>query len=204
MSSDLGGLIVIDFIDTTPVRHQREVENRLRDAVRQIERGSSLADLRFGLLELSRQRLRPSLNESSTHVWAHVAWGKVPFVITNLWHWPFCALLKKKRSRTIPEQGSRLGAVDVAAFLLNEKRSAILKLEQRHQVRIFIIPNELMQTPHFEVLRVRSGEDADTPSYELKSELVRDTYEPKLAEPRTSAVDNAVQGFNASRYNQRR
>ena len=193
---DLGGLIVIDFIDMTPVRHQREVENRLRDAVRQDRARIQLGRIsRFGLLELSRQRLRPSLNESSTHVCPRCM-GQGTIRDNESLALAILRLIEEEALKDNTEQVHAQVPVDVAAFLLNEKRSAILKLEQRHQVRIFIIPNELMQTPHFEVLRVRSGEDADTPSYELKSELVRDTYEPKLAEPRASAVDNAVQGFN--------
>ena len=87
---DLGGLIVIDFIDMTPVRHQREVENRLRDAVRQDRARIQLGRIsRFGLLELSRQRLRPSLNESAP-MFALAAWDREPSVITNHWPWRSC------------------------------------------------------------------------------------------------------------------
>lgn len=87
---DLGGLIVIDFIDMTPVRHQREVENRLRDAVRQDRARIQLGRIsRFGLLELSRQRLRPSLNESSTHV-ALVVWAVELSATTSPLRWRFC------------------------------------------------------------------------------------------------------------------
>lgn len=193
---DLGGLIVIDFIDMTPVRHQREVENRLRDAVRQDRARIQLGRIsRFGLLELSRQRLRPSLNESSTHVCPRCM-GQGTIRDNESLALAILRLIEEDALKDNTEQVNAQVPVDVAAFLLNEKRSAILKLEQRHQVRIFIIPNEQMQTPHFEVLRVRSGETADAPSYELKSELVRDSYEPKLVEQRASAVDTAVQGFN--------
>lgn len=194
---DLGGLIVIDFIDMTPVRHQREVENRLRDAVRQDRARIQLGRIsRFGLLELSRQRLRPSLNESSTHVCPRCM-GQGTIRDNESLALAILRLIEEEALKDNTDQVHAQVPVDVAAFLLNEKRTAIIKLEQRHQVRIVIIPNEQMQTPHFEVLRVRSGEANEAPSYELKSELVRDNYEPKLAESAAASHAPAVQGFSS-------
>ena len=194
---DLGGLIVIDFIDTTPVRHQREVENRLRDAVRQDRARIQLGRIsRFGLLELSRQRLRPSLNESSTHVCPRCM-GQGTIRDNESLALAILRLIEEEALKDNTDQVHAQVPVDVAAFLLNEKRTAIIKLEQRHQVRIVIIPNEQMQTPHFEVLRVRSGEANEAPSYELKSELVRDNYEPKLSESTPAINEPAVQGFSS-------
>lgn len=194
---DLGGLIVIDFIDMTPVRHQREVENRLRDAVRQDRARIQLGRIsRFGLLELSRQRLRPSLNESSTHVCPRCM-GQGTIRDNESLALAILRLIEEEALKDNTDQVHAQVPVDVAAFLLNEKRTAIIKLEQRHQVRIVIIPNEQMQTPHFEVLRVRSGEANEAPSYELKSELVRDNYEPKLAESAAASHVPAVQGFSS-------
>ena len=194
---DLGGLIVIDFIDMTPVRHQREVENRLRDAVRQDRARIQLGRIsRFGLLELSRQRLRPSLNESSTHVCPRCM-GQGTIRDNESLALAILRLIEEEALKDNTDQVHAQVPVDVAAFLLNEKRTAILKLEQRHQVRIIIIPNEQMQTPHFEVLRVRSGEANEAPSYELKNELVRDGYEPKLVEPKAATPEPAVQGFSS-------
>ena len=194
---DLGGLIVIDFIDMTPVRHQREVENRLRDAVRQDRARIQLGRIsRFGLLELSRQRLRPSLNESSTHVCPRCM-GQGTIRDNESLALAILRLIEEEALKDNTDQVHAQVPVDVAAFLLNEKRTAIIKLEQRHQVRIVIIPNEQMQTPHFEVLRVRSGEANEAPSYELKSELVRDNYEPKLSETSPAISEPAVQGFSS-------
>ena len=194
---DLGGLIVIDFIDMTPVRHQREVENRLRDAVRQDRARIQLGRIsRFGLLELSRQRLRPSLNESSTHVCPRCM-GQGTIRDNESLALAILRLIEEEALKDNTDQVHAQVPVDVAAFLLNEKRTAIIKLEQRHQVRIVIIPNEQMQTPHFEVLRVRSGEANEAPSYELKSELVRDNYEPKLSETAPAISEPAVQGFSS-------
>ncbi len=194
---DLGGLIVIDFIDMTPVRHQREVENRLRDAVRQDRARIQLGRIsRFGLLELSRQRLRPSLNESSTHVCPRCM-GQGTIRDNESLALAILRLIEEEALKDNTDQVHAQVPVDVAAFLLNEKRTAILKLEQRHQVRIIIIPNEQMQTPHFEVLRVRSGEANEAPSYELKNELVRDGYEPKLVETKAAIAEPAVQGFSS-------
>ena len=192
---DLGGLIVIDFIDMTPVRHQREVENRLRDAVRQDRARIQLGRIsRFGLLELSRQRLRPSLNESSTHVCPRCM-GRGTIRDNESLALSILRLIEEEALKDNTEQVHAQVPVDVAAFLLNEKRSAILKLEQRHQVRIFIIPNEQMQTPHFEVARVRDSEASELPSYEMKSEQPRTGYEPKL-EARMP-TEPAVQVFGA-------
>lgn len=192
---DLGGLIVIDFIDMTPVRHQREVENRLRDAVRQDRARIQLGRIsRFGLLELSRQRLRPSLNESSTHVCPRCM-GRGTIRDNESIALAILRLIEEEALKENTQQVHAQVPVDVAAFLLNEKRSAILKLEQRHQVRIFIIPNEQMQTPHFEVVRVREAESDDVPSYELKSELVRSGYEPKIEAK--VAAEPVIQGFTA-------
>ncbi|GAA4492555.1 ribonuclease E [Pseudaeromonas paramecii] len=176
---DLGGLIVIDFIDMTPVRHQREVENRLRDAVRQDRARIQLGRIsRFGLLELSRQRLRPSLNESSTHVCPRCM-GQGTIRDNESLALAILRLLEEEALKDNTEQVHAQVPVDVAAYLLNEKRPAIQRLEERHQVRIFIIPHQGMETPHFEVSRVRNSEVTEAVSYELKSELPKDVYTPR-------------------------
>ncbi|MCD8547166.1 MAG: ribonuclease E [Aeromonadaceae bacterium] len=190
---DLGGLIVIDFIDMTPVRHQREVENRLRDAVRQDRARIQLGRIsRFGLLELSRQRLRPSLNESSTHVCPRCM-GQGTIRDNESLALAILRLLEEEALKDNTEQVHAQVPVDVAAYLLNEKRPAIQRLEERHQVRIFIIPHQGMETPHFDVSRVRSSEVTEAVSYELKSELAKDVYTPRDTSKVVRSEQPAVQ-----------
>ncbi|WP_024871085.1 ribonuclease E [Tolumonas lignilytica] len=194
---DLGGLIVIDFIDMTPVRHQREVENRLRDAVRQDRARIQLGRIsRFGLLELSRQRLRPSLNESSTHVCPRCS-GQGFIRDNESLALSILRLIEEEALKDNTEQVIAQVPVDVAAYLLNEKRQAVLKLEQRHQVQLLIIPNSRLETPHFEVSRFRSGEETDALSYELKTDAPVEEYQPKPQLISAPSEQPALQGFVA-------
>ncbi len=194
---DLGGLIVIDFIDMTPVRHQREVENRLRDAVRQDRARIQLGRIsRFGLLELSRQRLRPSLNESSTHVCPRCS-GQGFIRDNESLALSILRLIEEEALKDNTEQVIAQVPVDVAAYLLNEKRQAVLTLEQRHKVQLLIIPNSRLDTPHFEVSRFRSGEETDALSYELKTEAPVEEYQPKPQQIIAPAEQPALQGFVA-------
>ena len=194
---DLGGLIVIDFIDMTPVRHQREVENRLRDAVRQDRARIQLGRIsRFGLLELSRQRLRPSLNESSTHVCPRCS-GQGFIRDNESLALSILRLIEEEALKDNTEQVIAQVPVDVAAYLLNEKRQAVLKLEQRHNVQLLIIPNTRLETPHFEVSRFRSGEESDALSYELKTDAPVEEYQPKPQLIVTPTEQPALQGFAA-------
>ena len=194
---DLGGLIVIDFIDMTPVRHQREVENRLRDAVRQDRARIQLGRIsRFGLLELSRQRLRPSLNESSTHVCPRCS-GQGFIRDNESLALSILRLIEEEALKDNTEQVIAQVPVDVAAYLLNEKRQAVLKLEQRHKVQLLIIPNSRLETPHFEVSRFRSGEETGALSYELKTETPVEEYQPKPQQVAAPVEQPALQGFVA-------
>lgn len=198
---DLGGLIVIDFIDMTPVRHQREVENRLRDAVRQDRARIQLARIsRFGLLELSRQRLRPSLSESSTHVCPRC--NGQGFIRDN--ESLALSILRLIEEEALKENTKQVIAqvpIDVAAYLLNEKRQAVFSLEKRHQIQLLIVPNNLLETPHFQVSRFRDGEESDALSYQLKldtaalEEVIPSTSKP-VSEPVT-IEQPVLQGFIA-------
>jgi len=168
---DLGGLIVIDFIDMLSNRNQREVENRLREALNidrarvQIGRIS-----RFGLLEMSRQRLRPSLGESSQIVCPRCSGhGRIRSVESLS-----LSILRLMEEAALKDNTGRLIAqlpVDVASYLLNEKREAITGIEGRHQVRLVIVPNPRMESPHFEVQRFKRDdrEWVNKASYELVS-----------------------------------
>ncbi|WP_455813189.1 ribonuclease E [Pseudomonas graminis] len=165
---DLGGLIVIDFIDMTPVRHQRAVENRLREAVRQDRARIQISHIsRFGLLEMSRQRLSPSLGESSHHVCPRCS-GTGTIRDNESLALSILRLIEEEALKENTKEVHAIVPVQVASYLLNEKRDAVSAIEKRQGgVRAIIVPNDNMQTPHYSVLRVRSGEETQTLSYHL-------------------------------------
>ncbi|MGL5336077.1 MAG: ribonuclease E, partial [Enterovibrio sp.] len=150
---DLGGLIVIDFIDMTPARHQREVENRLRDAVRVDRARVQIGRIsRFGLLEMSRQRLSPSLAEASHHICPRCTGTGVIRDNESL----SLSILRLIEEEALKDKSSQIMAVvpvAIAAYLLNEKRNSVLHIENFHKVRVIIVPESKMETPHFEVVR---------------------------------------------------
>ncbi len=167
---DLGGLVVIDFIDMTPARNQREVENRLKDALKQDRARVQIGRIsRFGLLEMSRQRLRPSLGEYSQIVCPRCqGQGRIRSVESLA-----LSILRLIEEETMKESSARLIAqlpVEVATFLLNEKRDVVRSIEQRQNVAIVLVPNPNLHTPQYEVKRLRRDELEDTSqlaSYEL-------------------------------------
>lgn len=156
---DLGGLIVIDFIDMLDAKNQRAVEQRLKDALHYDRARVQMAKIsRFGLMELSRQRLRPSLSEGS-HVTCPRCNGVGVIRDTES-----CAI---QVLRILQEEAMKEGTgavhaqipVDVATFLLNEKRSDIQMLEARHRVPIVLIPNTSLETPHYHIERIRQDDE---------------------------------------------
>ncbi|MDP8100749.1 ribonuclease E [Pasteurella atlantica] len=164
---DLGGLIVIDFIDMTPIRHQREVENRIREAVQQDRARIQFSRIsRFGLLEMSRQRLSSSLSEASSHICSRCqGTGKVRDNDSIA-----LSILRLVEEEAIKENSKQVHAVvpvEVASYLLNEKRKAVDSIEKRHNVNIMIVPNENIETPHFNIYRLRENEISSTLSYDL-------------------------------------
>lgn len=165
---DLGGLIVIDFIDMTPARHQRAVENKLRDAVRQDRARIQISHIsRFGLLEMSRQRLSPSLGESSHHVCPRCS-GTGTIRDNESLALSILRLIEEEALKDNTQEVHALVPVQVASYLLNEKRSAVNAIETRQGgVKTVIVPDDRMQTPHYSVLRVRKGEETHTLSYHL-------------------------------------
>ena len=152
---DLGGLIVIDFIDMEDNKNQRAVENRLRDALHFDRARVQMGKIsRFGLMELSRQRLRPALNEGS-----HVTCprcngtGVIRDAESSALH-----VLRLLQEEAMKENTAAVHAqvpVDVATFLLNEKRSDITKIEARLKVNLILIPNKHLETPHHHIERLR-------------------------------------------------
>ena len=165
---DIGGLIVIDFIDMGNNRNQREVENRIRQALA-VDRARVQTGRisRFGLLEMSRQRLRPSLGETSGVVCPRCSGQGSIRDIESL----ALSILRLMEEEAMKDKTSEIRAqvpVTVAAFLLNEKRKMIAKIEKRHNARIIVIPNANLETPHYDVQRLRDGNVQDhESSYEI-------------------------------------
>ncbi|PAN92606.1 ribonuclease E [Enterobacter cloacae] len=176
---DLGGLIVIDFIDMTPVRHQRAVENRLREAVRQDRARIQISHIsRFGLLEMSRQRLSPSLGESSHHVCPRCS-GTGTVRDNESLSLSILRLIEEEALKENTKEVHAIVPVPIASYLLNEKRAAVSAIEARQGgVRCIIVPNDQMETPHYHVLRVRKGEETTTLSY-----LLPKLHEEEMALP---------------------
>lgn len=159
---DLGGLIVIDFIDMGVSRHQRDVENRLREALKMDRARVQLGRIsRFGLLEMSRQRLRSSLDEASHVICPRCNGQGTIRSVQSL----ALAILRLIEEEAMKDRTGRVIVqvpVKVATFLLNEKRSAISVIEARYRINIILIPNETLETPHFSLNRQRLDEVAET------------------------------------------
>ena len=166
---DMGGLVVIDFIDMNASKNQRSVENRMREAL-EIDRARvQLGRIsRFGLLEMSRQRLRPSLGETSGMVCPRCT-GQGSIRDTKSLALAILRLIQEEASKERTGEVRVIVPVDVSAFLLNEKRAAVGEIEQATKVRVVVIPNPNMQTPHFEVIRLRDDEidQDDRESFEI-------------------------------------
>ncbi len=167
---DMGGLVVIDFIDMNASKNQRAVENRIRDAL-EIDRARVQVGRisRFGLLEMSRQRLRPSLGETSAIVCPRCT-GHGTIRDTKSLALAILRLLNEEASKDRTGEVRAVVPVEVAGFLLNEKRSAVNDIENNSGVRVVVIPNPYIETPHYEVLRLRDDEVEETvrPSYEIE------------------------------------
>jgi ribonuclease E len=155
---DMGGLVVIDFIDMLSTRNQRAVENRVRDAL-EIDRARVQVGRisRFGLLEMSRQRLRPSLGETSAIVCPRCT-GQGAIRDTKSLALSILRLLEEEALKDRSVEARAIVPVDVAAYLLNEKRAALTEIEQVSKTRVLVIPNPNLETPHFEVQRLRDDE----------------------------------------------
>jgi ribonuclease E len=155
---DLGGLIVIDFIDMGPQKHQREVENRLRDAVRQDRARVQIGKIsRFGLLEMSRQRLRPSIGDSAYKTCPRcTGFGTIRGTESLA-----LAILRIIGEEARKERTSKVIAqlpVEVATYLLNEKRDWVQALEDRNETQVVLVANPHLETPHYDVRRVRDDQ----------------------------------------------
>lgn len=180
---DLGGLIVIDFIDMESQKNQREVEERLREALRHDRARVQIGKIsRFGLLELSRQRLQPSLGETSYMTCPRCdGTGHIRSTESFALH-----LLRMLQEEAIKENTAAVhvqAPVDVCTYLLNEKRTDILRIETQHKVEITIIPNVHFETPRYSLVRLRHDQLNQVgtllPSYQMVEKPAEVEIEPK-------------------------
>ncbi|MDP2825125.1 MAG: Rne/Rng family ribonuclease, partial [Sulfuritalea sp.] len=198
---DLGGLIVIDFIDMESAKNQREVENRLRDALHfdraRVQTGKIS---RFGLLELSRQRLRPALAETSYITCPRcTGTGHIRSTESAALH-----ILRILEEEAMKENTGALHCqvpVDVATFLLNEKRVDISRIEMRHRVNLVIVPNRHLETPAHEIVRLRhdqlNAEGIALASYQMAEKPIEEAYQPPSAQAdvKPAKIEAAVKGI---------
>ncbi len=185
---DLGGLIVIDFIDMNIARNQREVETQLREALKMDRARVQVGRIsRFGLLEMSRQRLSPSLDEASHMICPRCNGQGTIRNIDSL----ALSVLRLIQEEAMKDRTGRVVVqlpVKVATFLLNEKREAIRAIEQRHRIGVLLIPNQSLDTPHFKLTRLRVDELSDE---QLRSYALAEDYEEPL-ETRASPVTRSA------------
>jgi ribonuclease E len=199
---DLGGLIVIDFIDMESTKNQREVENRLRDALRHDRARVQTGKIsRFGLLELSRQRLRPALAETSYITCPRcTGTGHIRSTESAALH-----ILRILEEEAMKENTGALHCqvpVDVATFLLNEKRVDISRIEMRHRVNLVIVPNRHLETPAHEIIRLRhdqlNTEGVQLASYQMAEKPAEEAYQPpsaQAADAKPVRAEAAVKGI---------
>ncbi|MFM7227972.1 MAG: Rne/Rng family ribonuclease, partial [Betaproteobacteria bacterium] len=200
---DLGGLIVIDFIDMESAKNQREIENRLKDALHYDRARVQMGKIsRFGLMELSRQRLRPSLSEGS-HVTCPRCNGTGHIRDTDS---SALQVLRIIQEEAMKENSAAIHVqvpVDVAAFLLNEKRGEILKIETRHRVTVVLIPNKHLETPHYKLERIKHDDprlDDLHASYRMAEEVDTDIgYSKRKAEEAKPRQEAMVKGITPDR-----
>jgi len=195
---DLGGLVVIDFIDMSPARNLREVENRLRDALKMDRARVQIGRIsRFGLLEMSRQRLRPSLGESSQIVCPRCTGQGTIRGVESL----SLSVLRIIEEDVMKDNTLRVVAhvpVDVGTYLLNEKRDLLGALEARHGISVMLIPSPALETPDFDIQRIRSDDVSSSrtsPSYhltktsaELEVPLIESDSGSSIEEPAVKSV----------------
>ncbi len=192
---DAGGLIVIDFIDMDSPKHQREVEDRLKEALKQDRARVQIGRIsRFGLLEMSRQRLRPSLGEASQIVCprceghGHIR-GVESLSLSTL------RLIEEHAMKDNTGQVLVQAPSSVVNFLLNEKRASVVEIELRHKVHVMIVADEKLETPHIEIQRIREADmgEHSKPSYERLT-TVETAELPKMGQTLGSSEQPAVSG----------
>ncbi len=194
---DSGGLIVVDFIDMGANRNQRTVEERMRKALSADKARTRIGRIsRFGLFEMSRQRLRSSLDESNYHICPRCSGQGTVRSVESL----ALSILRLIEEEAMKESTSRVVAqvpISVATFLLNEKRRSITLLESRHNIEIILVPNGSLETPRYEIARERSDEAAqnDARSYKQAHDFSVAEDAPRSGEKAPPALEPAIKNI---------
>ena len=180
---DVGGLVVIDFIDMLSHKNQREIETSIKDALKMDRARVQVGRIsRFGLLEMSRQRLRPSLGEFSQILCPRCSGQGTIRSVESL----SLSILRVIEEEAMKDKTAKIIAqvpVTVATYLLNEKRQAILEIEERQKINIMLIPNPHMETPKYEIQRIRDNKKESFREKEASYKLIK--------EPQQEAITNA-------------
>lgn len=199
---DIGGLIVIDFIDMNHNRNQRAIENRMRDALEPDRARVQVGKIsRFGLLEMSRQRLRPSLDETISSLCPRCN-GQGTIRDTKSLSLVILRLIQDESQKDRSAEIRAIVPVEVATYLLNEKRPAIRSIEKANNLRVMVIPNPALETPHYEVTRLRDddSEVGETISFDLTNEAeIEESVHEARAQTTVQPVA-AVQPATLSQY----
>ena len=188
---DLGGLIVIDFIDMEEPKNQRQVEDALAEAVKSDRARIQMAKIsRFGLLEMSRQRLRPSLEESSGMLCPRCS-GQGSIRGVESLSLSILRLIQEEAMRADTLEVHVQVPINVVTFILNEKRNVLAQIETQNKVRVVLVPNPNLETPHYTLTKVTQSSEEVTPSYMMQVPLETESYKPtqtKLQEVEQPAI----------------
>src|SRR5215213_7387548 len=186
---DLGGLIVIDFIDMEESRNRRDVENRLRDALRQDRARVQLGTIsKFGLMEMSRQRLRPALSEGASIPCPRCRSEEHTSELQSLTNL-VCRLLLEESMKDSTAAVHVQVPVEVASFLLNEKRAEIAKIELKQRISVLMVPNKTLETPNYRLERLKH-DDARLDSLQASYHMAEVVEDPTTVTRRTHERSN--------------
>ncbi len=194
---DLGGLVVIDFIDMEESKNRREVENRLRDALRQDRARVQFGTIsKFGLMEMSRQRLKPALSEGA-HINCPRCGGSGHIRDTESSALQILRIIQEESMKDNTAAVHCQVPVEVASFLLNEKRGEITKIELKQRVNVIMVPNKTMDTPHYKLERLKHDDarlESMEASYKLAEELDAETTVTRRSQEPTNKQTPVIKG----------
>ena len=194
---DLGGLIVIDFIDMEESKNRREVENRLRDALRQDRARVQFGSIsKFGLMEMSRQRLRPALSEGASIPCPRCG-GSGHIRDTESSALQILRIIQEESMKDSTASVLCQVPVDVASFLLNEKRSEIAKIELKQRINVLMVPNKTLETPNYKLERLKHDDprlDNIDASYKMADEIEDPTTVTRRSQERANKQEPVIKG----------
>lgn len=190
---DMGGLIVIDFIDMSSARNQKEVENKMRDALEADRARVQVGRIsRFGLLEMSRQRLRPSLEETSSIVCPRCS-GQGAIRDVKSQSLSILRVLQEEANKRRSTEVRAVVPITVASYLLNEKRAAVTAIEVQSGAKLVIVGNADLETPHYEIQGISNSDAVPTPSYEIEIHADAPESNHRHVKPAAAPQQAAVQ-----------